>query len=118
MTRLIPWPRSAVARSRRSSVVPRSDRRRGSPARRNRRRCRPRAAGAADQVQVGDAEVLEEVEVLGHALEVAGEPLGVAGVAEHPRLLEPVRSRAAAGRAGAGRRAVRRTQRRRRGSAG
>ena len=42
------------------------------------------------QVQVGDAEVLEVVEVLGDALEVAGEPVGVAGVAEHPRLLQPV----------------------------
>ena len=31
------------------------------------------------------------VELLGHALEVAGEPVGVAGVAEHPRLLQPVR---------------------------
>ena len=44
------------------------------------------------QVQVGDAQVLEVVEVLGHALEVAGEPVGVAGVAEHPRLLKPVRA--------------------------
>ena len=42
------------------------------------------------QVQVGDAEVLEVVEALRHALQVAGEPLGVAGVAEHPRLLQPV----------------------------
>ena len=29
--------------------------------------------------------------MLGDALEVAGEPVGVAGVAEHPRLLQPVR---------------------------
>ena len=42
------------------------------------------------QVQVGDAELLEVVEVLGDALEVAREPVGVAGVAEHPRLLQPV----------------------------
>jgi hypothetical protein len=43
------------------------------------------------QVQVGDAELLEVVEVLGDALEVSREPVGVAGVAEHPRLLQPVR---------------------------
>ena len=43
------------------------------------------------QVQVGDAQVLEVVEVLGHSREVTGEPVGVARVAEHPRLLQPVR---------------------------
>jgi hypothetical protein len=42
------------------------------------------------QVEVGDAEVLEEVEVLRDPGQVPGEALGVAGVAEHPRLLEPV----------------------------
>ncbi len=43
------------------------------------------------QVQVGHAEVVEVVEPSGEAAQVVGEPLGVAGVAEHPRLLEPVR---------------------------
>ena len=43
------------------------------------------------QVEVGDAELLEVVELVRDAGEVAGEALGVAGVAEHPRLLQPVR---------------------------
>ena len=41
-------------------------------------------------MQIGDAEVLEVVEVLGDTGEVTGEALRVAGVAEHPRLLQPV----------------------------
>ena len=42
------------------------------------------------QVEVGDAERLEVVEPRGQPGQVVGVPLGVAGVAEHPRLLQPV----------------------------
>jgi hypothetical protein len=54
------------------------------------------------QVEVGDPELLEVVEVGGQRTQVpvlsvrAGEALGVAGVAEHPGLLEPVRREQAA----------------------
>ena len=42
------------------------------------------------QVQVGDAEFGEVVQMFADARQRAGEPVGVGGVAEHPGLLEPV----------------------------
>jgi hypothetical protein len=42
-------------------------------------------------VQVGDTEFLEVIEPPLQCAQVAGEPLRVAGVTEHPRLLQPVR---------------------------
>ena len=47
-------------------------------------------------MQVADAEVAQVVDAPAHAVEVAGEAVGVAGVAEHARLLEPVRAQQAA----------------------
>ena len=43
------------------------------------------------QVQVADAEVLQVADLLADTTQVAGEPLGVAGVPEHSRTLQPVR---------------------------
>jgi hypothetical protein len=43
------------------------------------------------QVQVADAQLDQVVQVLADALERAGEPVGVADVADHPGPLEPGR---------------------------
>ena len=47
------------------------------------------------EVQVTDAEIIQVVDVLAHAVEVAGEAIGVHGIADHRRLLVPVRPVAA-----------------------
>ena len=43
------------------------------------------------QVEVGHAQLLQVRQVLADAAQVTGEPVGVGGVPEHPRVLEPVR---------------------------
>ena len=43
------------------------------------------------QVQVGDAELGEVVDLVGHSLQVAGEQIRVGRVAEHLLVLEPLR---------------------------
>ena len=43
------------------------------------------------QVQVGDAELGQVVDLVPHPGEVAGEHVGVGGVAQHPRVLVPLR---------------------------
>ena len=104
-TRLIPWPRSEALSD--AQVVHRAE-------------VGPYGAVVGDrvaavvvavprqqqrhQVQVGDAELLEVGDPLAHAGQVAGEPVGIGGVAEHARRLEPVRLRGyGAGPAAAGR---------------